>query len=1131
MSAKTSVIKQSEIDFVSGRWNEVKQVASQINTRDSNAITANDIERINGELSTRFTQYMNDATSLIPQADKDKTDAAEYERQEKEYKKIADDYANKESGFQKNVTNYQKSEDKARTNANKNTKQANDWQNEYDRADIPWINNQINDANTEVTNANNNYNHFNNEYNNAINNRNHNWNRASNYSKAAGKGTKRERENNRDRRDRANRDADWWQEQANSHESNRNHQAGLKQAAQKKKDDNTNLFDYIKSLPGKITEQKNSAESWNTSANKNAGYKQTEISNRDTAKKNKETNRGYQTTAETNKRTKLSNESTKRTQINTNYNNAVSIYREIYKKVSPQINSISTTGTTNAQTAGEIATSAVAIDINAYPQATSLNTQTSISTNQISSAEIIAQQNSINQYNSTAQNQRNSPQTRFDSASNAGTGTTLNSTAAALKTQAQDLALTAGQERAIQDEIDLRQQMRQSTDIFKTKYINDRLVSITNNFISFYNSLTNKETANQTELNTQIPQATSPEPIAGNTLAIDADKCQEIINKDITGKYEFINFKIDAAVSYPLKCIGTNEYSNNAPLINMTPLDNNAHTFDTCRVSSNLAKKPYYALVKPTNASNYNCYVADSMPMQNTTSYDYVTIWEHGPRNSKPSVSKFSLSATGDFIITYGDNTTANISNITTGIYTGRIFELILTDTGNIEIRGYTADGNYNVVWESFSIPEVRANILDLIYYTSLSNASWGAMGAQYKLNTQIQSTQLLVSQNNKFKLEVTNDGNLALKTSVYGCKYTDPVNGNVNLSNTNFIYTDAVNSSVKGQSYYVYANDSRLPSIQTPYYAKNALGDKSLQPVSWSHPALANISTYDTYPSIGIVNEGGEIPDNENVHYGITQPACQENCNSDPTCNYFFYNKDRQSCYIGKNNIPEYIPNKNSDLYIRKKKMIIADSSNNTVPEFRNITSYSEYKNYATYKYINDPITASDFKPGPSSQDKYKYCGNIIDSTLYDPPSGTIAGFTTCKEGYDNHNYEPTLDKYCTQGNTNNNMGCINAILEKQITPLEEIAQDYQNQIAQMTQNRSTIDQTITQYTNTRNILNRYDKYDFKGNQQFTMEDTTIQTAMQEDTKQLLLRENDFYIAGSILTTTLLIGAIYLAR
>ena len=55
---------------------------------------------------------------------------------------------------------------------------------------------------------------------------------------------------------------------------------------------------------------------------------------------------------------------------------------------------------------------------------------------------------------------------------------------------------------------------------------------------------------------------------------------------------------------------------------------------------------------------------------------------------------------------------------------------------------------------------------------------------------------------------------------------------------------------------------------------------------------------------------------------------------------------------------------------------------------------------------------------------------------------------------------------------------------------------------------------------------------YDFSGNDEiFNKKDDTIQNVMKEDTKQLLLQENDFYIAGSVLTATLLITGIYLAR
>ena len=81
------------------------------------------------------------------------------------------------------------------------------------------------------------------------------------------------------------------------------------------------------------------------------------------------------------------------------------------------------------------------------------------------------------------------------------------------------------------------------------------------------------------------------------------------------------------------------------------------------------------------------------------------------------------------------------------------------------------------------------------------------------------------------------------------------------------------------------------------------------------------------------------------------------------------------------------------------------------------------------------------------------------------------------------------------------------------------------------MNTNRANITNAIDQYQTTYNSVNSNIKYDFSANQPFTMEDTSIQNVMQQDTKQLLLQENNFYIAGSLLTATLLITAIYLAR
>jgi hypothetical protein len=661
------------------------------------------------------------------------------------------------------------------------------------------------------------------------------------------------------------------------------------------------------------------------------------------------------------------------------------------------------------------------------------------------------------------------------------------------------------------------------TQVFISEYINKNLSNVSTQFNKFITNLTNAETASQTTLNTPLNKTPIPNYVIGNIDASTAEKNKSIIQQTSSDKYNFLNFKFNTAMSYPLKCVGSSENVKTSQ-INMTPLDNNLHTYNTCKRSSNLANKPYYALVKPTdtNTSLYNCYVSDDVPPQNTSNYDYVIIWENGPRTSNPAVSKFGLSASGDFIITYTDDTTANISKINTDLYSGRKFYLRLTDKGNIEIHAYTTPDQDMIAWQSFSIQSVRKNMIDLIHYAPISNNTWGSMNAQNEINQTNPMNTVLVSSNNQFKLQITNDGNLQLKAAVYGCKYTDTADGNSKLSNTNFLYTDKVDTSVKGQSYYVYANDTRLPNVQTPYYATNAQGYQTLQQVDWSNPSLANSNSYDVYPSIFMANENSEIQNNGEIQTANTEAACIEKCNNEPACNYaYFYNGNQ--CYIGKKNKPEYVPNKNSNLYIRKKKMNLKENPFNISSDYKNVHKTSALS-YSPYNILPSTIT-SDFVPGPPTNQNFVENDKIVKATLHG--NSSVSGFTATREGFDNHGYENPYDKNCTNPN---DMGCYNAILEKQINPLNSIAQDYQSQLAQMNKNKDIIESKIINYKNIYNSLNN-DKYDFSGNQPFVMEDTSIQNVMQDDTKQLLLQENNFYIAGTILTATLLVSAIYLAR
>jgi hypothetical protein len=826
-------------------------------------------------------------------------------------------------------------------------------------------------------------------------------------------------------------------------------------------------------------------------------------------------------------------ETAERTKIYDNYTNANKTYTEIYNIIYPQLQQTSNTGVRRAQAASQIANSAISIDNTSLLQATSLDTKTSITNNLGNSNTVLDNKNLVNSYNQNVTNPNTPISSVYSYANNASTtGETANTASIAWKKVADENAVISAQEKKIADAIALKNSMISDMQVFIDKYINDSLVNISTDFNKFITNLTNTETASQTTLNTPLKKTQLPSNIVGNIDASTAEENKKIIEDTYTDKYKFINFKIDTAVSYPLKCAGTSEYSTTSQM-NMTPLDNNLHTYESCMVSSNLANKPYYALVKPANktTSLYNCYVADSMPSQNTSNYDYAIIWEHGPRTANQAVSKFGLSASGDFIITYTDNTTGNISKINTDLYAGRKFYMQLTDKGNIEIHAYTTPDQDMIAWQSFSVQSVRKNMMDLIYYTPINNNNWSSANMQNRLDQQTPSNTVLISSNGQFKLEITSDGNLQLKATVYGCKYTDTADGNATLNNTNFLYTDQADPAIKGQSYYVYANDTRLPAIQTPYYATNAQGYQTLEQVDWSNPSLVNSNAYDVYPSKFVANEDAQIQNNGQIQSVNTETACTDKCNSDPACNYaFFYNGNQ--CYIGKNNKPEFVQNKNSNLYIRKKKMNLQENPYKISPDFTSIPKNDVLK-YSPYNILPTMVTSTGFIPGPQTTQNYKDNDQIVQSTIhgtdftsYTPPS--VSGFTATREGFDNHSYEDPTGKYCKYPNE---VGCHNAILQNQITPLTQIAQDYEAQLAQMNTNREIIGSTITDYNTLYNVVNKNNKYDFSGNQPFSMEDNSLQNVMQQDTKQLLLQENDFYIAGSILTTTLLVSAIYLAR
>jgi len=804
------------------------------------------------------------------------------------------------------------------------------------------------------------------------------------------------------------------------------------------------------------------------------------------------------------------------TNATNSYNSANNIYTTIYNQVYEAIKQNSAQGVTNSSTASATAQTNIGIDTSASTKAQLQATKTSINSNQTESSGIKNQNTTVTSYNNSVLQPTNII-SAYDNANNAkNLGLSLNTQSNSLQVQAKELEQTAIQEERRYTGIAQQNTFNTVASEFASKYttaLNNAQTAMN----GFFTNVSNVENNTKQTLNTTLEKSPLEQKLPDNISIEEANRiAQEFEKNSNNNNYQFVNFTVDSAIAYPSKCLGVSENSNTQR--NMTLLDNNLHTYTSCKISSNLANKPYFALVKPNNSTGnlYNCYVSDSATLDRESNRDYVIIWQHGPKTSNPPVSNFRLDICGNFIVTYTDNTTAKITDINPYVYDGCNFYLELLDTGNMKInaQGCRYTDVPQPAWQLFSLQEVQRQLQSILGYGPVYNHEWASKPAKAPntLTPQTPPTNLLISPNGYYKLEVTTDGNLQLKTTIYGCKYTEVVDGSSNIgnvSNTRLLYTDSVNTNVKGQPYYVYANDTRTPSIETPYYSMNiADSAKTLDRIEWTHPFLKNTDDFVPYTGYSFTSDNTQIQNETNVANSAMD--CQTQCKNDRQCNYVYYNNNK--CHIGKQNIPKFIPNNNSTLYIRKKRMDMSNNPSRIEPGFINKNNSLEY---SRYNIRTDPITTG-INFGYTASNKWQQANSKIQKFL----NGT--------EGFYNYGYNDALSDCSGNGSS---IGCNKAIQRKQIAPLQRIARDYQGQLAQMETNQTNLQNTINQYNETRNILNKSEKYDFSGNQHFTMEDTSIQNAMQQDTKQLLLQQNDFYIAGSILTTTLLIGAIYLAR
>ena len=123
-----------------------------------------------------------------------------------------------------------------------------------------------------------------------------------------------------------------------------------------------------------------------------------------------------------------------------------------------------------------------------------------------------------------------------------------------------------------------------------------------------------------------------------------------------------------------------------------------------------------------------------------------------------------------------------------------------------------------------------------------------------------------------------------------------------------------------------------------------------------------------------------------------------------------------------------------------------------------------------------------------------------------------------TYQEGFDSHGYTQIFSPN-TAGN----------VITNQVKPLQQISADYSVMMNNMNQNYTDLSNNIGVYNDTRNILLGDNKYEFDSSIPVNTENPTLSDGLNKDTQVMALGQNNFYIAGTILSATLLITGIYL--
>lgn len=242
----------------------------------------------------------------------------------------------------------------------------------------------------------------------------------------------------------------------------------------------------------------------------------------------------------------------------------------------------------------------------------------------------------------------------------------------------------------------------------------------------------------------------------------------------------------------------------------------------------------------------------------------------------------------------------------------------------------------------------------------------------------------------------------------------------------------------------------------------------------------------------------------------------CKTQCNERAECHYFFKSNlnNQPQCILGTNNTENIFPSNyqglnfnqaDSRLYVKDKSIKKNSEIERVIPN-KPIVAKNDYTKYVYYSNNHKMIDASA-RLGIYSNKEYKNWDiNLQKKLLWGENASRVEPFDT---------QDCTLDP----------QGCIYNIEHKKIKPLIEISSEYSKSVNKIIQGNEIIENKIDQYKVLRTDLSNnplYSYNDTKVDKQKTMLD-----GMNDDVNEMLLQENNMYIAGSMTVFTLVVVGI----